>query len=286
MRKIIMAVSFTVFSLSATAQKNWQLSMQTWTFHKRTFKETLERAYDLHLRYLEVYPGQQVGGGIPGTFSYTLSKEQREQVKQWMKERNIRVIAMGVVDKYYYNKDNLEKFFEFARDMNIAYITAEPEWEDLDEFNRLAKKYDVKVALHCHPKPDSHYWNPDSMAAAIHKRKYIGAWPDIGHWVRSGVDIKEGLKKVKRRLWGLHFKDIKEEGNLQAADTLFGKGVCDLPGVVKKLKRLHFNGVVSLEYEIEGDNIMEDMSRNIAYFEEITMKWYEKAALDLLNKFY
>ena len=252
--------------------KNWQLSIQTWTFHKYSFLETIEKADSLGVKFLEVYPGQKVGGAIPGLFSYTLDSDARNKLLQYLHYKKITVIALCVIDKYYYNKDNLEKFFEFASFMKIPFITAEPEPKDLDEFNRLAKKYKVKVALHCHPKPSSHYWHPDSTVKAMQGRKNIGAWPDVGHWERNGVNIQDAMKKVEGKIWGRHFKDVKEFDNVKTEDTLFGKGVCDLPAVLKELKRQNFKGVVSMEYEANENNNMQDMRANKFYYDELIRK--------------
>lgn len=247
-------------------KNNWKLSIQTWTFHKYSFLQSVEKADSLGVKFLEVYPGQKVGGDIQGAFSYTLDKNSRDKLKQFLEYRGIKVVALGVVDKDYYNKDNLEKFFEFAKYMGISFITAEPEWNDLDEFNRLAGKYKVKVALHCHPKPSSHYWHPDSTVAAMNGRQHIGAWPDIGHWARNGINIQEAMKKVEGKIWGLHLKDIKEFNNTAAEDTLLGQGVCDIPAVMKELKRQKFKGVVSIEYEVNPLRNMSEMQQNVLYY--------------------
>lgn len=247
-------------------KNNWKLSIQTWTFHKYSFLQSVEKADSLGVKFLEVYPGQKVGGDIQGAFSYTLDKDSRDKLKQFLEYRGIKVVALGVIDKDYYNKDNLEKFFEFAKYMGISFITAEPEWQDLDEFNRLAGKYKVKVALHCHPKPSSHYWHPDSTVAAMNGRQHIGAWPDIGHWARNGVNIPDAMKKVEGRIWGLHLKDIKEFNNTAAEDTLLGQGVCDIPAVMKELKRQKFKGVVSIEYEVNPVKNMSEMQQNVLYY--------------------
>lgn len=268
MKKVFLIYCFLFFTYNLVAQKNWQLSIQSWTFHKYSFLQSVEKADSLGVKFLEVYPGQKVGADIPGVFSYTLDKISRDKLKQFLESRNFKVLALGVIDKYYYNKDNLEKFFEFARYMDIPFITAEPEWEDLDEFNRLAAKYNVKVALHCHPKPTSHYWHPDSTVAAMKGRKNIGAWPDMGHWARNGVNIQEGMKKVAGKIWGLHLKDIRQFDNTAAEDTLLGKGVCDIPAILKELKRQKFKGVVSIEYEVHPDNNMKEMRKNILYYLE------------------
>jgi sugar phosphate isomerase/epimerase len=254
------------------AQRNWLVSVQTWTFHKYNLYETIDKADSLGFSYIEVYPGQKVGKDISGSFSYTLDKNSRDKIRSYLKSKNIKLIALGVIDKYYYNKENLEKFFEFASYMEIPYITAEPEWADLDEFNRLGIRYHVKVGLHCHPKPTSHYWHPDSTYRAMKGRDQIGAWPDIGHWARNGVDIIAGLKKLRKKLWGMHLKDVTTFDRVTAIDTLFGKGVCKIPMVLKELSRHANIRVISMEYEANEDHNMNDMRKNKEYFEEVKRK--------------
>lgn len=264
---LILFLSDAAFSQNQKEEK-WKLSIQTWTFHKYSFFESVSKARELDVKYLEVYPGQKLGHGDESAFSYKLTNEKRDHIKKYLKQVGVTVIALGVIDKDYYTKDNLEKFFEFAKYMGISFITAEPEWEDLDEFNRLARQYQVKVALHCHPKPASHYWHPDSTLKALQGRVYMGAWPDIGHWARNGVNIREAMKKMEGKIWGLHFKDVKEFGNVKTEDTLFGKGVCDLPAVVKELRRQKFTGVISMEYEANENDNMKDMIENTKFYLE------------------
>ena len=265
MRSTILLLSFFIYTSSWSQPV--KLSIQTWTFHKFTFLESVDKANSLGIKYLEVYPGQKIGAGFEGSFTYTMSNDQRDRIKKILAAKRVQVVALGVIDKYYYTKDNLEKFFEFAKYMDIFIITAEPEWEDLDEFNRLAGKYHMSVGLHCHPKPASHYWHPDSTLKAMQGRQYIGAWPDLGHWARNGVDIRAGLKKLKAKLWGLHFKDVVKFNDVHAKDTLFGKGVCDLAGVMKQLRKLKFTGIVSMEYEANEDDNMNDMRDNKSFYE-------------------
>lgn len=265
MGKLILTFAFLIFTSNSFSQKDAKLSVQTWTFHKYTLLETIHKADTLGIPFLEVYPGQKVGGDIPGVFSYTLSTENRERVKELLRVKGIKVIALGVIDKYYYNKDNLEEFFAFAKYMEIPFITAEPEWADLDRFNELAGKYGIRVGIHCHPKPSSHYWHPDSTLKAMQGREHVGAWPDIGHWARNGVEVLGGLKKLRSKLWGMHFKDVREFDNTAAMDTLFGLGVCRAGEVLKTLKEINFKGVLSLEYEANEEDNMGDMRRNVRF---------------------
>jgi hypothetical protein len=66
MRKHIFISCFLLFSFSISAQEDWQLAIQSWTFHKYSFLESVDKADSLGVRELEVYPGQKVGGQIPG----------------------------------------------------------------------------------------------------------------------------------------------------------------------------------------------------------------------------
>lgn len=266
MKKLFLSFSIFFFCNNLIAQKDWKLSIQLWTFHKYTFLQAIEKADSLGFKYVEAYPGQKVGEGFNGPFSYNLSKEERNRLKNLLKSKGIKLIAYGVVDNGYYTKNDLEKYFIFCQDMQIPTMTAEPEWEDLDWFNQLAEKYKIKVALHCHPKPTSHYWHPDSVLKAMSGRINIGAWPDVAHWTRSGVNSVEGLQKLQARLWGIHFKDVVRFNDVKTNDTLFGKGAANLSGVLKELKRQNFKGVISIEYEANEDNNMDDMRKNIEFY--------------------
>lgn len=51
-----------------------------------------------------------------------------------------------------------------------------------------------------------------------------------------------------------------------AEDTLLGQGVCNIPEVLKELKRQKFKGSISLEYEINPAKNMADMQQNVLYY--------------------
>lgn len=265
---VFIAVAIFSFKEKPTVKRPL-VAVQTWTFHHWSFLESIDKADSLGIRYLEVYPGQLVGGGIPGAFTYTLDADARAKLKDYLQYKKVKVIALGVVDKYYYTRENLEEYFKFCRDMQIPFMTAEPEPADLDLFNSLGMKYNIKVALHAHPKPESHYWHPDSAVKAMKGRKMIGAWPDIGHWARNGANVVDGLKKMQGKLWGMHFKDIEAFDKVEAVDVLFGKGVCNLPGVAAELKRQGFAGVITMEYEANDWNNMGDMRGNKKYCDSL-----------------
>lgn len=76
-----------------------------------------------------------------------------------------------------------------------------------------------------------------------------GACADVGHWVRSGLNVIECLQKLQGHIWNVHLKDIVTFGKVNAEDTIPGKGVIDFNAVFKELKRQGYEGSFSIEHE-------------------------------------
>jgi sugar phosphate isomerase/epimerase len=65
---------------------------------------------------------------------------------------------------------------------------------------------------------------------------------------------------------------VQDFNNVNTPDVLFGKGVCDLPAVLKELKQQQFKGVVAMEYEANENDNMKDMWKNKLYYLAETKK--------------
>ena len=101
--------------------------------------------------------------------------------------------------------------------------------------------------------------------------KRVGSCADIGHWVRSGLDPVACLKKLDGHVLHLHIKDLNEKSKT-AHDVHWGTGVSDIDGVIKELKRQHFKGVLSAEYEYNWNNSVPDVTASVKYFREAVTK--------------
>jgi sugar phosphate isomerase/epimerase len=247
----------------------WKLSVQSYTFHKFSFKEAVDKVNQLGLNYIEVYYGQPLGEGLEGTMDFRMDKETRRKVLEYAKSKDVKIIASGVI----ICKDESEwnQLFEFADAMGIEIITCEPEYEHLKYVDKLANKYKIDVAIHNHPKP-SNYWKPEMFLEATEGlSSRIGACPDVGHWSRMGLDPVECLKKIEGRVKSLHFKDIKEEieEEKERHDVIWGTGSLDLKGMLNELKRQDFSGLFSIEYEHNWENSVPDIEKSIWYFNNL-----------------
>lgn len=257
-------VSQNVSKNSAEEKLGWKLGSQAYTFRLFSFSEALDKIDSAGLKYVEAFPGQVIVPGGKETMTYELSDEGRKNVKKLLKDKGITLYAYGVVNA----KDEAEwvKVFEFAKDMGVKVINTEPAEDQLDYISKLCDQYDIKVAIHNHPNP-SHYWNPDIILKAIQgKSERIGAAADVGHWMRSGLDPLECLKKLEGKIFHIHFKDLNEFGNKSAHDVQWGTGKLGLKEVQNELKRQHYKGMISAEYEYNWENNTNDVKVSVENF--------------------
>jgi len=167
-------------------------------------------------------------------------------------------------------KDEAEarKLFEFAKTMGLYAITTESV-DALDTIEKLVKEYDIKVAIHNHPKqannPNYKVWDPKYVLAMVKDRDArIGSCADTGHWLRSGLKPVECLRILKGRVISSHMKDLKEMAP-EAHDVPFGTGVADIPAILTELKAQHFAGNISLEYEYHWENSTPECGQCIGF---------------------
>ncbi|MDR2917957.1 MAG: sugar phosphate isomerase/epimerase [Tannerella sp.] len=255
-------------------QNGWRLGMQSYSFHRFSLVEALDKTQELGLKYIEVYPGHKLGGKWGDQmFGFDLDDQTRKELKELATSKGIKIIGTGVfvTDK----PDDWEKMFAFAREME--FITCEPALKDWDLVEGLAKMNNIKVSVHNHPKP-SDYWKPEFLLKEISNRSnLIGSCSDVGHWRREGLDQIACLKELQGRIISLHFKDIAEkiEGEAEQHDVIWGTGILDVKEMLKELKRQNFKGVFSIEYEYNWDNSVPDIKKCIEYFNGVTEEIFE-----------
>jgi sugar phosphate isomerase/epimerase len=265
------------------AYDGWRLGTQAYTFRKFTFYEAVDKAASLGLGWIEAYPGQTLSKKLPDAkTNHELPAELREQVKRKLAESGVRLVNYGVV-RLANDEAECRKIFDFAKDMGIETLTAEPPAEALYLVDRLCREYKINVAIHNHPKA-SHYWHPDTVLKACKGRsKRIGACADTGHWMRSGVEPLKALKKLKGRIISLHFKDLNEFGQRKAHDVVWGTGAANVKSLLTELDRQGFEGVFSIEYEHNWDNSVPEIRRCIQYFNEVAAELRPTGWRDLLK---
>ncbi|MFM9907907.1 MAG: sugar phosphate isomerase/epimerase family protein [Chitinophagaceae bacterium] len=245
---------------------DWKLGIQLWTFHNFDFVTGIAKADSAGMKFIEAFPGQRLGGDFKdSTFDISLSAEGRTKVKSLLTSKGISLIAFGVVVPQ--SPEEWKKTFDFAKDMGIQYISAEPLKKHWDYADSLAGVYGIRIAIHDHPR-ESAYWHPDSVLAALKNHPNIGSCADVGHWARNGLDVVDCLKKLERHIVGLHLKDVKEFNKVESDDVLVGTGVIKFPEIFAELKRQGFSGMFSIERENNWENNVPDVMQTATYFKK------------------
>lgn len=249
---------------------DWKLGSQAYTFRLFSFAEALDKIHASGLHFVEAFPGQTIGAGSEEKFTYELSEEGRKLVRKLLKEKKVTLHAYGVVGAK--DAQEWEKVFAFAKELGVKVITCEPDEKHLDVVSDLCDKYDIKAAIHNHPNP-SHYWNPETVLKAIDGRSpRMGAAVDVGHWMRSGLDPVECLKKLEGHIIHSHFKDLNEFGDKKAHDVHWGTGKLPIEAVIAELKRQKFTGMLSAEYEYNWENNQPDVQASVSNFRALLKK--------------
>jgi sugar phosphate isomerase/epimerase len=255
----------------AAAEKlGWQLGAQAWTFRDRSAFEAIETAHRLGLKYIELFPGQELA---PDHKDVKVGPEMGaawiDALRKKLEGEHVRAVSFGVVGMAKDEKA-LRPLFEFGRQLGLKNFSAEPDFDAFDLVDQFAGEYQIKVALHNHPNP-SRYWNPDIVLEHVKgTSKLIGSCSDTGHWTRGGLKPVDCLKKLEGRVVELHFKDLNEFGNPEATDVPWGTGKSDARGILAELKRQNFHGLLSIEYETgKGEELEKNVAKCIAFFDQV-----------------
>lgn len=266
---LIMVSCGTSTKKTTSADLGWEMGAQAYTFRKFTFLQTIDKLQALGLHYVEAYPGQDIGGDMQGKMTYEMSAAYRRNILDYLRKHDVKLMAYGVITPD--ARAQWDSLFAFAKEMGIQNITSEPKNDQMSYVSQLCDKYDIDLAIHNHPQP-SHYWNPDTLLAAIKgQSSHIGSCADLGHWVRSGLDPLECVKKLSGHIKEIHIKDVAEKSP-QAVDTVWGTGVIDMKGILEELHRQHFKGLFSIEYESHPENNMPEIRKSLGYFDNLVAK--------------
>jgi sugar phosphate isomerase/epimerase len=245
-------------------QLGWQMAIHERTFQNFTLFEAMDKTAALGLKYMSFSAAVKLGGPKPVSV-VNLTDKQIEDIKEHAKAKGITFVNAYVALPA--DEAKCRMSFEFAKKMGLDILVGEPEPAALDTVEKLCKEYNIRVAIHDHPRP-SHYWNPQTVLDAIKGRgPLMGACADTGHWMRSGLDAVECLKQLEGHVFVLHFKDLNEKTKA-GHDVPWGTGVGNAKGMMAELKRQGFHGAYCVEYEYHYDSSTPEIAECVKFFKK------------------
>ena len=248
---------------SAGAEKlGWRLGVQAYTFRALTFFETVDKAHELGLHYIEMYPGQKLKPGSEAKTGTGLSEADVAEMQAKLKAAAVKLVSFGVAG-IPTEEAKARQQFEWAKKMGIEVLVTET--TPNAAIDKLANEFGIKVAIHNHPKT----WPPEKVLAATEGLSaLVGSCSDVGHWKRAGLDPVVTLKKVGSRVIHSHFKDLAPAGR-GLEDVPWGTGQSDARGMLTQLKSQGFKGYLIIEYE-HGTvaELMRDLPKCVEFFNQ------------------
>lgn len=244
------------------------IGCQAWTFNHYTVMEAIDKTAEVGGKVIELYPGQKFSPEHPDwKFDHNASDEMVAAVQARLKQDGIRAVNYGVVNIPNENA-GARNIFEFAKKLGLYGITTESVGS-IDLIEKLVKEYDIRVGFHDHPRrpkdPAYKQWDPNYILSVVKDRDpRIGACADTGHWVRSGLNPVDCLKILQGRVMSAHLKDLNEN-SFAAHDVPYGTGASDIPAILNELKRQHFAGNISIEYEYDWTSSVPQVAQCVGF---------------------
>ena len=244
----------------------WKLAVHSYTFRKFNIFDAIEKTAALGIRYMSISGSVNLVGtnSIPTT---SLTEKDQHAILDKMRANNIvpQFVNIGVV-QLPPDEAKSRAVFAFAKNFGIDTLVSEPPTDSLDIIEKLCEEYQIRLAIHEHPKGHSIYWNPDFVLAVLKGRSpLMGACADVGHWMRSYLNPVECLKKLEGRILALHFKDLNQQGP-DAHDVPWGTGASDVRAQMVEMKRQNFKGAFCVEYEYNWDNSAPEIAQCAKFF--------------------
>ncbi len=232
------------------------LGVQSYCFRKFDTEPALKRTQELGLHFIELY---QKHAPLDAT------EDQIKALLKLCREYEITPICYGVQD-FTKDHDANKKIFDYGKALGIKTFSADPTPGSFDSLDKLCEEYKIAIAIHPHGPIGGgklHRWYSAEviMAAVKDHDPLIGSCLDTGHLIRAAqlgkkLDPADQVRVMGGRNFGIHLKD---HDNQKDTDVVYGKGVLDVPDVLKALKDVKFKGHISIEYEANEDNPSPDM---------------------------
>jgi inosose dehydratase len=242
------------------------VGLQTISLRKYPLPEAIRHLQGMGLHYVEFSAGSHLRA--------TASDEQIMEARQLARAAGLKISAQGV-NRFSSDHAANRRVFEFAKKLGIRTITAnpQPDRDTLASLDKLVAEYDLRIAIHNHG-PDSLYDKLDDVKKAIQDHDpRIGACVDCGHFLSSGEDPVQCVLSLADRVYGVHLKDHAEIGK-KSPNVILGRGHLDVAALFRALRRIRFptDGALSLEYEANPDNPLDDLKACLAIIKDAIAK--------------
>ena len=240
---------------SGNAVTSLQLGIAGFTFSKSTVQQAIAIMQRVNIKTFSL---KDVFLPLNST------KDKIDEVVSTFKNAGISIYAVGVI--YMKKKEDADQAFEYAKMVGVDMIVGSPVYELLPYVEQKAKAYNIRVAIHNHGPEDPEYPTPGDVYKHIKDLdSRLGLCLDIGHTQRDNIDPAAAYLKYADRIMDMHIKDVtKAEKDAESLEL--GRGIIDIPSLVKALYKKGYTGHCSFEHEKDATDPLPGLAECVGYF--------------------
>ncbi len=233
-----------------------RLAVATYSLRKFSRTAAIGICRDLGVKYVNVKSFHM---------PYYLSEEELKRARAEFERAGLQIVAGGNISLRSDDPAELEHYFKYAVAAGMPIMVCAPTHSNLGAIEKLAIKYDRKMAIHNHGPEDQYYPAPSDVIKRVKDMDpRMGLCVDVGHAVRTGADILEEIDGAWDRIYDFHVKDLTDFTDKESRVDV-GDGKMPIAAIFKMLKDRGYAGVVGLEYEVVADHPQLGMAKSFSY---------------------
>ncbi len=200
---------------------------------------------------------------------YTSTAEEIAKARSEFEKAGLTIASGGNIDLREEDPGALRRYFQYARACGMPMMVCAPTHKNLPAVEKLAREFDMKMAIHTHGPEDPHFPTPQVVLRAVKDMDpRMGLCMDVGHSMRGGADVVEEIANAGPRLFDMHFKDLKKRNDKDSQCDV-GEGVMPVVAIFEQLRKTGYRGCVNLEYEINSENPLPGMLHSMGYMKGV-----------------
>jgi sugar phosphate isomerase/epimerase len=194
-----------------------------------------------------------------------------KELRQLYEEAGVAIDILKVDDLYGVSDEEVDYFFQMARDLGARAVSAELPTApgDTKRIGAFADKHKVFMAYHHHAQAGAARYEE-----LFKEARYNGANIDIGHWTATqNASPLPFITRYADRIPHIHVKD-RRLGTNGGENTPFGQGDTPIRPILQAIRdnKWRITPVIEFEYKVpEGSDRVIEIKKCLAYCKDALM---------------
>lgn len=236
------------------ASDDFKIGVAGYSYRKFSIDQTLQFLKDMGVKYFSVKDWW-----LP----LNSTKEEMDAFKAKCASYGVEGYILGPI--YMKSVAEVDRAFAYAGRYGSTMFIGVPNYELLPYVIQKVKETGIKVAIHTHGPDGAAFPDIRTVVELVKDPSLgVGCCMDLGHTFRSGYDVAKDIRKYGKWIYDIHIKD--ETAPSKAGQTWeMGRGVMDFKPIIKAFRKIGYKGVISVEFEKNGDNPHPGVAESIGY---------------------